>query len=139
MAGAFDGPQANPPRDRTVDNFRFHPDYRIDQVLFREIIGTVTDAFYVRPHARATLLTVGNGKLEAIAALIASWAVEAASTPSGERALGIELDPELRYASKDGFALTLAYGLLLPGAAFDNTNLEARPAQVFRARMAFVF
>ena len=38
-----------------------------------------------------------------------------------------------------GFALTLVYGLLLPGAAFDNTTLEARPAQVFRARVAFVF
>ncbi|MBA3819868.1 MAG: alpha/beta fold hydrolase, partial [Deltaproteobacteria bacterium] len=96
MAGAFDGAQANLPRDRTVDNFRFHPDYRIDQILFREIIGTVTDAIYLRPHARTTLLTAGAGRLEAAAALIASWAVEASSTPSGARGLGIELDPELR-------------------------------------------
>src|SRR5690606_17832314 len=87
VPGAFDGPQANPPRDRTVDNFRFHPDYRIDQILFREIIGTVTDAVYVRPSLRATLLAVGNGKLEAIAALILSRAVEPRSTPSGAAAL----------------------------------------------------
>ena len=53
MAGQLDGPQANLPRDHTVDNFRFHPDYHIDQILFREIIGTVTDAIYVRPHVRA--------------------------------------------------------------------------------------
>ena len=139
MAGAFDGAQANPPRDTTVDNFRFHPDYQIDQVLFREIIGTVTDAIYVRPHARASILTVGTGRLELGAALIASWAVKAASTPSGDKALGLELDPELRYASKDGFAITATYGLFLPGAAFDNTNLEAKPAQVFRARASFVF
>ena len=51
MPGQFDGPQANLPRDRTVDNFRFHPDYHIDQILFREIIGTITDAIYIRPHA----------------------------------------------------------------------------------------
>jgi uncharacterized protein (TIGR04551 family) len=139
MPGAFDGAQANPPRDRTVDNFRFNPDYRIDQILFREIIGTITDAIYVRPHAAATLFTVGTGKAEAIAAAIASWAVEASSTPSGERALGIELDPELRFATRDGFVIALAYGLLLPGAAFDNTNLEAKPAQAVRARIGFAF
>ena len=139
--GSLDGPQANPPGDRTVDNFRFHPDYHIDQILFREIIGTITDAIYIRPHARTTLLTAGAGRLEAGAALIASWAVDATSTPSGSRALGVELDPELRYASRDGFAATIDYGLLLPGAAFDNptAHLDAKPAQVIRARLAFAF
>jgi uncharacterized protein (TIGR04551 family) len=137
--GSLDGPQANPPGDRTVDNFRFHPDYHIDQILFREIIGTITDAIYLRPHLRLALAELGAGRFEAGAALIASWAVEATSTPSGARALGIELDPELRYASRDGFAATLDYGVLFPGAAFDNTNLKAQPAQVVRARLVFAF
>jgi uncharacterized protein (TIGR04551 family) len=139
MPGAFDGPQAAAPRDRTVDNFRFHPDYHVDQILFREIIGTVTDAIYVRPHGKIAVLAAGNGRLELGAALLAAWAVEATSTPSGARALGIELDPELRYASRDGFAATIDYGLLLPGAAWDNTNLSAKPAQVVRARLGFAF
>jgi len=141
--GAFpaagDLAQANLPRDHTVDNFRFHPDFHIDQILFREIIGTVTDAIYLRPHARATLLVIGSGRLEAGAALIASWAVQPTSTPSGQRPLGIELDPELRYASRDGFAATLDYAVLLPGSAFDNTNLKAQPAQALRARLVFQF
>jgi uncharacterized protein (TIGR04551 family) len=139
VAGQLDGPQANLPRDHTVDNFRFHPDYHVDQILFREIIGTITDAVYVRPHVRARLLAAGTGHLEAGLAMIASWAVEAASTPSGQRALGVEFDPELRYASRDGFAATVDYGLLLPGAGFNNTMLEAKPAQVIRARLAFAF
>jgi uncharacterized protein (TIGR04551 family) len=139
--GAFDGPQADPPRDRAVDNFRFHPDYHIDQILFREIIGTITDAIYVRPHVRALLMKVGDSRLETGAALIASWAVEPTSTPGGQRPLGVELDPELRYATHDGFAATIDYGLLFPGAAFDNptANLKAQPAQVLRARLAFLF
>ena len=139
--GSLDGPQANPPGDRTVDNFRFHPDYRIDQILFREIIGTITDAIYVRPHLRALLMRAGVGRLEAGAALIASWAVEPASTPSGARPLGIEVDPELRYATRDGFAATIDYGVLFPGSAFDNptAHLQAKPAQVIRARLAFAF
>jgi uncharacterized protein (TIGR04551 family) len=139
MPGAFDGPQADLPRDHTVDNFRFHPDYRIDQILFREIIGTITDAIYVRPHLRATMMRIGSGKIEAIGALIASWAVEPTSTPSGQRPLGVEIDPELRFASKDGFALNLAYGVLFPGAGFDGSMLPAKPAQSIRLRMGFAF
>ena len=139
MPGAFDGAQANPPGDRTVDNYRFHPDYRIDQILFREIIGTITDAIYVRPSASATLTTVGKGRLEASAALIASWAVESASTPGGQRALGLEIDPELRYATREGFAAALSPAVFLPGPAFDNTMLEAKPAFAMRARLWFVF
>jgi uncharacterized protein (TIGR04551 family) len=139
--GALDGPQANPPGDRTVDNFRFHPDFHVDQILFREIIGTVTDAIYLRPHVRTTLLRVGTGALELGAALIASWAADATSTPSGQRALGVELDPELRYASRDGFAATLDYGVFFPGTAFDNAtaHLEAQTAQLVRARLVFAF
>ena len=139
--GALDGPQANAPGDRTVDNFRFNPDFHIDQILFREIIGTITDAVYLRPHAFATLVEAGSGRVEAGAALIASWAVEPTSTPSGQRALGVELDPELRYASRDGFAATIDYGVLFPGAGFDNptAHLEARTAQVLRARLVFMF
>ncbi len=139
--GALDGPQSDLPRDHTVDNFRFHPDYHIDQILFREIIGTVTDAIYLRPHARMTLMTVGAGRLEAGAAMIVSWAVDATSTPNNQSFLGVELDPELRYASRDGFSATLDYGLLLPGPAFDNMalGLKAQPAQIVRARLVFVF
>lgn len=139
VKGQFDGAQANLPRDATVDNFRFHPDFRIDQILFREIIGTITDAVYIRPHLRATLMTAGAGRLEAVGALIASWAVEPTSTPSGARPLGVEIDPELRYASRDGFAISLAYGLLFPGAAFDGSTLPAKPAQSLRLRMGFGF
>ena len=147
VPGSLDGPQASLPRDHTVDNFRFHPDFHIDNILFREIIGTITDAVYLRPHVRTTLMQIGTGRLELGAALIASWAVEPTSTPSGSRPLGIELDPQLRYASRDGFAATLDYGLLLPGSAFervaspagDTTTLKAQPAQCVRARLVFAF
>ncbi|HEY4055951.1 MAG TPA: alpha/beta fold hydrolase [Kofleriaceae bacterium] len=137
--GSFDGPQADLPRDHTVDNFRFHPDFHIDQILFREIIGTITDAVYLRPHVAATLMQVGKGHLEASAAFIASWAVEATSTPSGQASLGYEIDPELRYVHRDGFAAAITPAVFLPGPAFDNTTLEAKPAYAVRARLWFQF
>ncbi len=139
--GDLDGPQADLPRDRTVNNFRFHPDFRIDRILFREIIGTVTDAIYLRPTARYRLLDVGHARLDADAALIASWAARPESTPSGQRALGLELDPGLHYVSNDGFRAALEYALFLPGPAFDNPDagLTAQPAQSIRLRLGYYF
>ena len=134
-APGFTGPQADPPGDTTVDNFRFHPDYRVDRILFREIIGTVTDAGYVRPHVAVRLATLGHAWLDWTTALVASWAIAPESTPSGERALGVELDPSLAYTTRDGFRAALDYALFLPGAAFG----DAAPAQLIRARLGYVF
>jgi uncharacterized protein (TIGR04551 family) len=140
-AGDLDGAQANLTTDRRVDNFRFHPDYRIDRILFREIIGTVTDAIYARPHARVDLWRTGTGTLRLMAAGVVSFANEASSTPSGNRPLGIELDPTLAYASRDGFGVAFEYAVLFPLAGLDNprAHLNARPAQLFRLRLSYLF
>jgi uncharacterized protein (TIGR04551 family) len=137
--GDLDGPQADPPGDTTVDNFRFHPDYRIDRILFHEIIGTVTDAAYVRPHVAMRLADLGHAWLDASVAVIASWAMEPTSTPSGARALGYEIDPSLAYVTRDGFRAALEHAVFVPGAAFDSADGSARAAQLVRVRLAYVF
>ncbi len=142
MAGDLDGPQAGLPRDSTVDNFRFHPDYQVDRILFREIIGTVTDAVYVRPHGRIHLARIGqHGTLSASLAVIASWAVKASSTPGGQSFMGVEIDPGLSYETRDGFRFALAHGLFFPGNAFNRRadNRAVRSAQLFRARLGYHF
>ena len=135
--GDIDGRQADAPYDTTVNNFRFHPDYRIDRILFREIIGTVTDTIYVRPHARVKLADVGPGRLEASLAVIASFAAQATSTPSGDRGLGLEIDPTLAYVTRNGFVASLEYAALFPLSGFDNpvAGLNAKPAQLLRFRL----
>ncbi len=57
VAGELDAPQIDPPRDTRIDNLRFNPDYKIDRILFAEIIGTVTDTIYVQPFVQARLGT----------------------------------------------------------------------------------
>jgi uncharacterized protein (TIGR04551 family) len=138
--GDIDGPQANPPRDNRIDNFRFHPDYRVDRILFREIIGTVTDAVYVRPHARLRLAKARSTQLTAHLAGIFSHAVEASSTPSGKGPLGIELDPSVTFET-NAFLAALDYAVLFPLAGLDNVqqNLNAKPAQLVRLRLNYLF
>lgn len=140
-AGDLDGAQANPPRDTTANNFRFHPDYRIDRILFREIIGAVTDAVYARPHARAYVFRTTPGSLSFHLAAVYAQAVYDTSTPSGKRPLGVEVDPTLLYQSRDGFAFALDYAFLFPLEGLDNPDerLSARPAQLFRARALYRF
>lgn len=137
--GDLDGAQAAPPRDTSADNFRFHPDYHVDRVLFRELIGTVTDAVYVRPHI-TWQRDVGPATLSASLAVVASWAVEAASTPGGEGALGVEIDPTFAFDA-GGFVAAVEPGLFFPGAGFDNPalGLEAAPGHVVRLRMGFTY
>ncbi|MGM0557662.1 MAG: TIGR04551 family protein [Myxococcota bacterium] len=139
--GDFQGPQASPPSDPAVNNFRFHPDYRVDRILFRELIGTVTDATYVRPHVDWRLLDEGPSEIVASAAAVASWAVNEQSTPGGARPLGLELDPTLTYRNEDGFSMSFIYGVLFPGAGFDNPELgrQAQPAHLFRWRVIYGF
>ncbi len=139
--GDLDGPQANPPYDRRVDNFRFNPDYRVDKIMFREIIGTVTDAVYVRPHMRVDLWKAAPGRLRFDAAAIYAQALYSTSTPGGEAPLGLEIDPSLEYVSRDGFGATLDYAVLFPLAGFDNVadGLPAQPAQLLRLRLTYGF
>lgn len=139
--GDIDGPQANPPHDNRVDNFRFHPDYRVDRILWRELVGTVTDAVYLRPHVRWTMLKAAPGALTFSLAAVASFAVTSVSTPGQSSPLGVELDPTLAYASRDGFGAAFEYGALFPLSGLDNPalGLSARPAQLVRLRLSFVF
>lgn len=139
--GDLDGPQANPPYDNAINNFRFHPDYRIDRILFREIIGTVTDAVYVRPHVSWRVARWGSGDLTASLAAVASWATQATSTPGGQRPLGIELDPTITYRSGGNFRLSLEHAILFPLAGLDNPDegLKASSAQLFRISMGLGF
>jgi len=138
--GDLDGPQANPRRDNRVDNFRFHPDYRIDRILFREILGAVTDAAYARPHARLRIARARSAQLTAHTAVIASTAVEKSSTPSGKAPLGVEIDPSLVFETH-AFVAALDYAVLFPLAGFDNTvsNMSAKPAQLIRLRLNYLF
>ncbi len=141
VPGDLDGPQASPPRDNTINNFRFHRDYRIDRILFREIIGTVTDAVYVRPHVQWRIHDFGAGELRLSLAGVLSRAVETSSTPGGDAWLGFELDPTLSYRSRDGFSVALEHAILFPMAGLDNPDLRlvAKEAQIGRLRVMYMF
>jgi uncharacterized protein (TIGR04551 family) len=139
--GELDGVAPPVRRVTRADAFRFHPDFFVDRILFRSIVGTVTGAAYARPHATLRLLDLGRATLRASVAGIASVALAPASTPGGAAPLGLELDPTLAYSSDDGFDAAIDYAVLFPLAGLDNPaeGLPARPAQQVRLRLVFAF
>jgi uncharacterized protein (TIGR04551 family) len=135
--GDLDGPQFSLPGDNTLDNFRFHPNYHVDLILWRQIVGTITDAVYVRPALRSR----PHERLALEAAWIHSRSQFASSTPGGEKHLGDELDLSAEWDVWHGLHARLQYGLFLPGPGFRNLqhDLEPTPAHAVRALIAFQF
>ncbi len=106
--------------DNDIRNFRFNQDYRIDLILWQEIIGGITDALYVAPGS----LLAFNDSLSVFGALIYSTALKPTSTPSGTSTqLGFEINAGVRYQTDDGFYAQLAYGILFP---FDGLQVQLR-------------
>jgi len=96
--------------DDDINNFRFHPGYNVDLILWRQIIGTVTDAIYVKPTVQYNITEAIGGKLS----VIYSSALETTSTRGKASPLGLEFDVDLFYFSSDNFHAGLSYGLLIP-------------------------
>lgn len=140
LAGDLDGPQfdlTRTPADTTIDNFRFHPNYRVDMILFRRILGTVTDAAYLRPMVRYRVA----GMLTLEGALIGSIAMDPNSTPSGRQPLGVELNVAAVYEQEHGFVARAEYGVLVPlsGLREETMGIDPQPAHALRLILAYRF
>jgi uncharacterized protein (TIGR04551 family) len=120
-----DGPQysgcSNGCTDNEITNFRFNRDYRVDMILYRELLGGITDSFYVKPRAKYRI-TQG---FDAFASLLYSRAIFAESTPgfstlsnNNDASLGVELNAGVSYETEDGFFGKLQYGILFPLGGF---------------------
>ncbi len=137
QVGDLDGPQFHLDDDLTVNNFRFHPNKVIDVVFWRQIVGTVTDAFY----ARAELTWHASPRFDLILAGIPSLAVKPESTPNRQAFYGAEIDLHTRWNPVAGFQVWGDLGLFLPGHALDNPRqqLQAKPAFGGHLTLAFEY
>ena len=144
QAGDIDGPQFNCGlggcSDGFIRNFRFNRAYRVDNILWRELIGTVTDAFYAKPTIRYTLAP----GFDAFGSAIYSQAIYPESTPSTtDRALGIETNLGARYETEDGFVARVEWSVLFPLGGLqelaENNPRELATAQSIRGVMGIRF
>ncbi len=143
-----------------ISTFRFHPDYHVDLIFFRNILQQIEGAYYFRPSVDYDFLRHADGeKLGAGGAVIWSRASQFVQTPGHKRAHGIEVDLQLSYQSKDGsrsnndpsklggFFAMLQYGIFfplggleyLPGETSMIPDASLSAAQVMRLVLGVIF
>ncbi|MCA9518504.1 MAG: hypothetical protein KC635_26395, partial [Myxococcales bacterium] len=128
-----------------VTNFKFDRDYHVDLLLFREVIGTVTNAVYIKPWIAYDLFEGPEDTLGFRLDLEYAQALESAATPGNSSFLGFEGDIRAYYHDKSGFMFDLEMGFLFPGGAFDyrpvdNTNnRDAEFAFTLQSRLTMKF
>ena len=103
----------------TFTAFYFNPDYRVDLLMFRHVIGTITDTFYIDPYFVYDAFKKEEDALGGRLDLIYGRALYAASTPSGDPNLGVELQVKAFYKSSDTFFADLEWDVLWPLSAFN--------------------
>ncbi len=115
------------PGDTTLTQFTFNRDYKIDMILWRHLIGAVTNAGYVKPSVQYDFTKSIGFKV----ANITSFALKPIATPGNSTMYGTEFNAELSYAS-GGLFVSLAYGVLFPlGAMNHPADDPLDPSQKF--------
>ncbi len=134
--------------DDTASRFAFDSDFQVDLILFRELLGAVTNAIYVKPSLTYDVAKLATGTFRFRGQLVGSAAHLPVATPGNENFYGIELDADVGYYNEDDrFFFGISYGALLPLAAMDHPSGlfpseevgEATTAQTFQTRLAVRF
>jgi uncharacterized protein (TIGR04551 family) len=110
-----------PVGQKTVSNFSFHPDYRIDLILWRRIMGRIAGAYYLAPGMSYDIIRSDFGRvLGARFDFIYSRAMYEQQAYASEPNLGAEIDLSIYYrtedgpSAKDGFFAAAQFGILFP-------------------------
>ncbi len=127
--------------DRTISTFRFHPNYKIDLILNRNILSRVQGSYYFRPSVDYDFVRNTNGqRFGGGFAAIWTRASQFIQTPGHDANLGIELDGTIYFQSKDGslnddpdkmggFYTALQYGVLFPLAGLGYQPVQTTQLQ----------
>jgi len=107
-----------PAGDNTLARFHFSPDYHVDQILFRRLLGTVTNAIYIKPQMAYWLNLAAPRQLGLQVSAIYSAANVRVATPGNATNYGIEVNAGLTYRNpEDRFYAGFTWGVLFPFAA----------------------
>lgn len=133
------------PINNHIGRFNFDPDYHVDLILFREILGTVNNATYFKPGVSYDIVDNFGARVDLMYAL----ANRPVAYPGNSYNLGLEIDAQLMYKNEEeGFYAGLVYGVLFPFSALGLPSGIYTPqfakdspdiAQTFQARLIVKF
>ncbi len=113
-AGTQRGAREGNSFDRSLTNLNFSPDYHVDLLTFRRVIGTVTDAWYASPEVRYFFNDQVEGRLRGVY----SQTFFRNTTPGGALPMALEFNGELHLGSPPEGETSGLRGALMGGIAF---------------------
>lgn len=136
-----------PEGDHRLSDFKFSPDYQVDQIFFRRIMGTVSNAIYFKPQLTYWMNLAEPRQLGINASAIYSLAPVPVSTPGNSISYGAEVNLGLHYRNPgDGFYAGFSWAVFWPLGALDrSTGLwgsyarDAEASQAVRTYMGIRF
>jgi uncharacterized protein (TIGR04551 family) len=125
----------------TITRFLFNRDYRVDLLLYREVLGAVTDSFYVKPSVKLMIIDTDTMRLGGTLSMLYAQAFLAEPTPGRDNPLGLETDLNFFYEEPARFRADLDAGFLVPFAGLDNAGLgrSGKTAFTIQARLGILF
>ncbi len=116
---------ASCPNDTKLTQFIFNREYKVDMILWRHLIGAITNAGFAKPFlaydlTKAITMRVAN---------ITSFALRPIATPGNASMYGTEFNADLSYKS-GGFTLGIAYGVLFPLGAMNHPTDDPETMQI---------
>jgi len=119
MMGVFTGKDVPWGSDNVLSAYSFNRNYIVDLLLYREVVGSVTNSTYFRPHFAFDIIpTEENAFGGAIAAMYA-LTMEPDAYSGNSRNLGLEFDFSMFYEEANRFLTSVAFGMMFPFAALD--------------------
>jgi uncharacterized protein (TIGR04551 family) len=103
------------PGDTRLTQFIFNREYKVDMILWRHLIGALTNAGYVKPFIGYDITKAISFKV----ANITSFALRSVATPGNSPMYGTEFNADVGYSS-GGMNIGVAYGVLFPLGAMNH-------------------
>lgn len=106
--------------NNSITAFKFHKNFRVDNLLFREIVGSVTNAFYVKPTFSLNAYPFYSPQLLGLDISVEkALALDASGTPGGGSDIGWEFDARGFLGQKGLFLAQVTFAYAVTGNAFD--------------------
>ena len=109
-----------PKGDKNLNDFHFSSEYHVDEILYRRLLGTVTNAIYFKPSIAYWLELDSRRRndLGISGSIIYSIAPVPVSTPGNSMNYGVEMDLGLQYRNQhENIFAGVTWGVFWPMAA----------------------
>jgi len=136
-------PESTAVVDTELSEFIFDRDYHVDQILFRQILGSVTNATYVKPYFGWDFVKTADEAWGVTLSGMYAMALEKKATPGKESPLGLEFNLELAIREHGRFLWNIQYAFLVPMEGLDyisgDQRFEAAGAQTLQMNVGLEF